>query len=62
VLEHVHREVRVRPLVHRADEREDRGREAEREERESVPAGEIGAPASAETPRAVQEEERRDCG
>jgi hypothetical protein len=62
VLGHVHREVRVRPLVHRTDEREHRRRETDPEQDEAVPVGEVGAAAAAQPDRAVREQERRERG
>jgi hypothetical protein len=62
VLEHVHREVRVRPPVHRPDEREDGRPEPEREQRGAIPPGEIRATATAQADRSLREEQRCDGG
>jgi hypothetical protein len=62
VLRHVHGEVRVRPLVHPTHEDEHRRREADPEEDEAIPAGEVGAAAPPQPDRALCEEERGEGG
>ena len=48
--------------VERPDEREHRQPEPEREQRHTVPAGEIGPPAAAEAHDGLQEEQTREHG
>ncbi len=63
VLGHVRREeLLVGEPVKRPDEREQRHADPEREQRDAIPAGEIGAPAAAKPHNALREEKRRDSG
>ena len=60
VLRHVRREQAVvREPVERREERDERHGEPEREERDAVPAGEVGAAARTEPQTALPEERRR---
>jgi hypothetical protein len=63
VLEHVHPQVlRVREPVDGAGEDGDARRDRDPEERDAVPAGEIGAAAPPQPDDALREEERREAG
>ena len=61
VLGHVRgEELLVGELVERPDQREERHAEPEREERDPIPAGEVGAAAATQPHDGLGEEERRE--